>query len=83
MLTTRRTRTGGILLEVDGDNKAALLAERVRVLLGDGSRVRQPETLILVLLLDVPEWAAKEEVWEGLQKAGISFGVEGRSFVSV
>lgn len=83
VLTTRRTRAGGILLEVEGDEKAALLAERVRVLIGDGARVRLPESLTPVLLLDVPEWAAEEEVVEGLRKAGVTVGAEGRPPVQI
>lgn len=83
VLTTRRTRDGRILLEVDGKDKAGLLAERLRVLVGDGVRVRQPESLTPVLLLDVPEWATKEEVLKRLQKVGISVDVKGRSPVSI
>ena len=81
--TTRMTRAGGVLLEVEGEDKAALLAERVRVLIGDGARVRQPETLTPVLLLDVPEWAAKEEVVNGLRQVGVNVDAEGPSSVSV
>ena len=81
--TTRTTRAGGVLLEVEGEDKAALLAERVRVLIGDGARVRQPETLTPVLLLDVPEWAAEEDVIEGLRQVGVEAGADRSPSVSV
>ena len=78
VLTTRRTRAGGILLEIEGgEEKAATLAREVRALIGDGARVRQPESRTTVLLLDVPEWAAAEEVSEGLKKAGVDVSVGG------
>ena len=82
VLTTRRTRAGGILLEVEGEDKATLLAERVRVMVVDGARVRQPESLTPVLLLDVPEWADKEDIVNGLLKAGIDVGDTARATVS-
>lgn len=82
VINTRRTRAGGILIEVEGQEKATLLAERVRVMVGDGARVRLPASLTPVLLLDVPEWAAKEEIIEGLQKAGIDVGEAASSSVS-
>jgi len=81
--TTRKTRAGEILLEVKGDDEAALLAERVRVLIGDGARVRQPDTLTPVLLLNVPEWAAEQDVVEGLRQVGVEVGAGGSPSVSV
>lgn len=83
MLTTRKTRASGILLGMGNGEKAAFFAERVHVLIGGVARRGQPENLIPILLLDVSEWAYKEEVLEGLQKAGISAGVEERLTVFV
>lgn len=74
VVTTRATRAGGILIEVVGEEKAALLAQKVRTLVGDGARVRQPQSLTPVLLLDIPEWAATEDILVGLQKVGVSVG---------
>jgi len=82
VVTTRPTRAGGILIEVEDEEKATLLAEKVRELVGDGARVRQPQGLTPVLLLDVPEWVAKEEIVEGIRKAGVSAGVDEAATVS-
>ncbi|XP_022180912.1 uncharacterized protein LOC111041067 [Myzus persicae] len=72
VLTTRKTRAGGILLEVDGIEKASLLADKIRAVIGDTARVRLPEPRTPVLLLGIPEWVEVEEVLEGLVRAGIT-----------
>ena len=69
--TTRKTRTGGILLEVDGEDKATLLAEKVRAVVGDSARVRRPELRTPILLLGIPEWSDAADVATGLQHAGV------------
>ncbi|XP_026819386.1 uncharacterized protein LOC113558067 [Rhopalosiphum maidis] len=71
VLTTRKTRAGGILLEVDGIEKASLLADKIRSVIGDTARVRLPEPRTPILLLGIPEWVEVEEVLEGLVRAGI------------
>jgi len=71
VFTTRRTRAGGILLEVDGVDKAGLLEEKIRQVVGEVARVRKPERRTPVLLLDVPEWAETEDVVGSLAKAGV------------
>ncbi|KAL4125988.1 hypothetical protein QTP88_010220 [Uroleucon formosanum] len=43
VLTTKKTRAGGILLEVVGNEKATLLAGKIRKVVGDAARVRLPE----------------------------------------
>jgi len=70
--TTRKTRTGGILLEVEGADKADLLAEKIRAVFGDSARVRLPVPRTSVLLLGIPEWAEAEEVVDVLARTGIS-----------
>lgn len=84
--TTRRTRAGGVLLEVEGLDKATLLAEKVRTVVGDQARVRLPENLTPVLILGLPEWSDAEEVSEGLVKAGIPGEMvtrDGKSLVTI
>ncbi|XP_060881839.1 uncharacterized protein LOC132953400 [Metopolophium dirhodum] len=71
VLTTRKTRTGGILLEVEGADKAELLAEKIRAVSGDSARVRLPVPRTSVLLLGIPEWAEVGEVVDVLARMGI------------
>lgn len=70
VLTTRRTRAGSILLEVEGAEKANLLAEKIRAVTGDAARTRLPESRTPVLLLGIPDWAEPEEIIGGLASAG-------------
>lgn len=72
VLTTRKTRAGGILLEVEGNEKATLLAGKIREVVGDAARVRLPETRTPILLLGVPEWAEAEDVVAGVTQAGVT-----------
>ena len=69
--TTRKTRAGGILLEVDGEEKASLLADKVRAVVGDTARVRRPELRTPILLLGIPEWSDATDVANGLKQAGV------------
>ncbi|CAI6360091.1 unnamed protein product [Macrosiphum euphorbiae] len=71
VLTTRKTRTGGILLEVVGADKADLLADKIRAVSGDSARVRLPVPRTPVLLLGIPEWAEADEVADVLARLGI------------
>jgi hypothetical protein len=72
VLTTRRTRAGGILLEVEGADKANLLAGKIREVTGDAARVRLPEPRTPVLLIGIPEWAEAEDVVAGLTQSEIT-----------
>ncbi|KAL4101253.1 hypothetical protein QTP88_021273 [Uroleucon formosanum] len=72
VLTTRKTRTGGILPEVEGNEKATLLAGKIREVVGDAARVRLPEPRTPVLLLGIPEWADAENVAAGVMQAGVT-----------
>jgi len=71
VLTTRKTRIGGILLEVEGADKADFLAEKIRAVSGDTARVRLPVPRTSVLLLGIPEWAEADEVADVLARTGI------------
>lgn len=71
-MTTRKTRAGGILLEVDGAEEAVLLTEKIREVTGDAARVRLPEPRTPVLLIGIPEWADAEDVVAGLGQADIN-----------
>lgn len=83
VLPTKRTRAGGVLLEVEGHDQASLLATKLRNVVGKEARVRLPESLTPVLLLDVPEWAGTAEVLDGLQRAGADIGMDQVSSISV
>ncbi|XP_060846581.1 uncharacterized protein LOC132926263 [Rhopalosiphum padi] len=72
VLTTRKTRAGSILLEVEGNEKATLLAGKIREVVEDAARVRLPEPCTPVLLLGVPEWAEAENVVAGVTQAGVT-----------
>lgn len=72
VLTTRRTGAGGILLEVEGAEKANLLAEKIRAVTGDAARTRLPESQTPVLLLGIPDWAEPEEIVGSLASAGVA-----------
>jgi len=66
------TRAGGILLEVEDTNQATLLTEKLQATIGEDARVRMPESLTPILLLNIPEWATAEDVIDGLLKTGIN-----------
>jgi len=72
VLTTRRTRAGGILLAVESAEKANLLAEKIRAVTGDAARTRLPESRTPVLLLGIPDWAEPEEIIVALASAGVT-----------
>jgi len=71
VLTTRRTRAGGNLLEVEGTDKADLLAEKIRAVAGEAARVRQPVVRTPVLILGISEWVEAEDVVSDLVNMGI------------
>lgn len=67
----KTTRAGGILFEVIGEDKAALLAEKVSEVTDNTARVRKADRRTPVLLLDIPEWADEDDVLAGLAHAGV------------
>lgn len=83
VVTTRRTRAGGILLEVDGLEKAGLLEQKIRQVVGETARVRKPERRTPVLLLNVSEWAETEDDVGGLVKVGVVVAASDGNAVSI
>jgi len=55
VVTTRRTKAGGILLEVEGEDNAKTLERHIKEVVGVAARIRRPVRKTPVLLLDVPE----------------------------
>jgi len=72
--TTRITKAGGVLLEVEDAAAADKLAESVRAVVGVEARVSRPERRTPVLLLDVPDWCEEADVESGLSRAGLVRG---------
>lgn len=72
VLMTRRTGTGSILLEVEGAEKANLLAEKIRAVTGDAARTRLPEPRTPVFLLGILDWAEPEKIVGALASAGVT-----------
>jgi len=72
ILNTRKTKAGGILLEVDAPESACTLAEKLKEIVGDAARVRVPQRKTPVLLLNVPDWVDEEEVKGSLIQAGVA-----------
>lgn len=72
IINTRRTRAGGILLEVAGEEKAVALVNRLSAVVGTSVRVKRTERRTPILLLDIPDWAEEGDVREGLIQAGVS-----------
>lgn len=71
VVTTRRTRAGGIL-EVEGSDNAGTVERKIREVVGEADRIRRPELKTSVLLLNVPEWAETEEIVSALASVGIT-----------
>lgn len=55
-----------------GNEKATLLAGKIREVVGEAARVRLPEPRTSVLLLGVPEWAEAEDVVASVTQAGVT-----------
>lgn len=72
VLTTKTTKAGGVLLEVDAEGgDVDPLVKAILAMVGDKARVRRLERRTPVLLLDVPEWVEEEEIKSGLIRAGV------------
>lgn len=69
MRTTRATKTGGILLEVDSTECVNTLAEKVKQVVAGKVRVTRLKRPTPILLLDVLNWAERADVREGLTTA--------------
>lgn len=72
--TTKKTRTGSILLEVEDKEIANLLAQKIKEVVRSTARVRLPEMRTPIMLLDIPEWADVQDVRDGLERAGVPIG---------
>ena len=59
-----------ITLAVRKEEEAAILAEKLRAVVGVDGRVNRPTTTASVLLLDVPPWIAGKDVQESLVAVG-------------
>lgn len=59
---TRRTASGGILLEVMDKEKAAALTTKLRSVVGDDAPVYSPTRTTPVLVLGIPDWMEHEQV---------------------
>lgn len=62
VLTTRSTKAGGILLEIEGDDKAVMLEGKIKEIVGKPARVRRPEWRTPALILDISDWIKADEV---------------------
>lgn len=71
VLSTMSMKTGEILLEIDGEDKAALLEGIIMEVVGESLRVKKPERRTPVLILNVPDWADDDEVasWNPIGRA--------------
>lgn len=70
----KRSKAGGIIIEVDGKDDADRLAERIREAVGATVAVRRPTRSTPILILDVPNWMEEAEVVSHLVNFDSSFG---------
>lgn len=68
----KRSRAGGIILEVEDAATATRLAEELRTSVKGEARVRLPVRSTPVLLVGVPEWCTIRDVEAGLLGAGLT-----------
>jgi len=69
----KRSKAGGILIEVDGKDGADRLAEGIREAVGVTATVRRPVRSTPILILDVPIWMEETEVASQLSNFDDSF----------
>lgn len=70
----KRSRAGGIIIEVGGKDDADRLAEGIREVVGAAAAVRRPTRSTPILILDVPTWMEEAEVVSHLVNFDSSFG---------
>ncbi|CAI6347914.1 unnamed protein product [Macrosiphum euphorbiae] len=70
----KRSKAGGIIIEVDGKDDADRLAEGIREAVGAAAAVRRPTRSTPILILDVPNWIEEAEVISQLVNFDSSFG---------
>lgn len=69
----KRSKAGGIIIEVDGKDDADRLAEGIREAVGVTATVRRPTRSTPILILDVPNWMEETEVASQLSNFDDSF----------
>jgi len=70
----KRSKAGGIIIEVDGKDDADRLAEGIKEAVGATAAVRRPTRSTPILILDVPNWMKEAEVVSHLVNFDSSFG---------
>lgn len=70
----KRSKAGGIIIEVDGKDDADRLAEVIKVAVGAAAAVRRPTRSTPILILDVPKWIEEAEAVLHLVNFESSFG---------
>ncbi|KAL4126185.1 hypothetical protein QTP88_010411 [Uroleucon formosanum] len=70
----KRSKAGGIIIEVDGKDDADRLTEEIREVVGAAAAVRRPTRSTPILILDVPNWIEEAEVISHLVNFDSSFG---------
>ncbi|CAI6376222.1 unnamed protein product [Macrosiphum euphorbiae] len=74
VITTRKTKSGAVLLEVGNSEEAGKLADRMRQVIGEDATVGRPTRSTPILILDVPNWIEEAEVISQLVNFDSSFG---------
>jgi len=72
IITTKISKTGVIILEVDAAEDADLLAEKFHQVVGSSARVVRPERRTSVLLLGISEWEDEEAIKSTLIHADVT-----------
>jgi len=72
VFNTGKTKSGGILLEVDAPEVVDLLAVVLTEVVGASARVRVLQRRTPVMLLNVPDWITEEEIRSSLTQAGVA-----------
>jgi len=64
--TARRTKSGAIILEVDGTEKADRLAGKLRQVLGTNASIGRPTRKSPILIVGIPDWIDVGDVRQAL-----------------
>jgi len=72
VITTRITKTGGILLELDAAEDADKLANSIKGVIGELARVSRPQRRTPVLIVGIPDWEEENAVKSSLTQAGVA-----------
>ncbi|CAI6369044.1 unnamed protein product [Macrosiphum euphorbiae] len=66
---TRRTKAGGILLEIKGKAGADLLAERLKNTIGDQACISRPSRTTQILVVNIADWLEEARVIDDIRRA--------------